>query len=86
MVCLPFFNLFILFYSLLLCLIFPSFQFLISPSFFFHSSVALFIYVKGTLPATSDLMSKIYEEHKKDDGFLYMTYNGESTFGSNLED
>jgi len=42
--------------------------------------------VKGTLPATSDLMSKIYEEHKKDDGFLYMTYNGESTFGSNLED
>jgi hypothetical protein len=27
------------------------------------------------------LMSAIYEEHKDDDGFLYMTYSGENTFG-----
>ena len=38
-----------------------------------------------TLPATSELMSKVYEDHKKDDGFLYMTYNGESTFGALCE-
>ena len=26
-------------------------------------------------------MSSIYEEHKDEDGFLYMTYSGENTFG-----
>ena len=28
------------------------------------------------------LMSAIYEENKDEDGFLYMTYSGENTFGS----
>jgi hypothetical protein len=27
------------------------------------------------------LMSSIYEENKDEDGFLYMTYSGENTFG-----
>lgn len=27
-------------------------------------------------------MSALYEEHKDEDGFLYMAYSGESTFGS----
>lgn len=27
------------------------------------------------------LMSDIYEDHKDQDGFLYITYSGESTFG-----
>ena len=27
------------------------------------------------------MMSAIYEEHKDEDGFLYMTYSGENTFG-----
>jgi GABA(A) receptor-associated protein len=26
-------------------------------------------------------MSSIYEEHKDKDGFLYVTYSGENTFG-----
>jgi GABA(A) receptor-associated protein len=26
-------------------------------------------------------MSDIYDEHKDDDGFLYITYSGENTFG-----
>jgi GABA(A) receptor-associated protein len=30
---------------------------------------------------TAALMSAIYEEHKDEDGFLYMTYSGENTFG-----
>ncbi|GES78331.1 autophagy-like protein 8 [Rhizophagus clarus] len=33
------------------------------------------------LPPTAALMSSIYEEHKDDDGFLYITYSGENTFG-----
>ncbi len=43
---------------------------------------ALFIYVNGTLPASSALFSSIYEEHKAEDGFLYVIYTGESSFGN----
>ncbi|CAN6276978.1 unnamed protein product, partial [Urochloa humidicola] len=42
---------------------------------------AIFIFVKNTLPPTAALMSSIYDENKDDDGFLYMTYSGENTFG-----
>jgi len=42
---------------------------------------AMFLFVGGVLPTTSDLMSKIYKEFKNDDGFLYITYSGENTFG-----
>ena len=27
-------------------------------------------------------MSQIYDEHKDEDGFLYISYSGENTFGS----
>ena len=43
---------------------------------------AIFVFVNNTLPPTASLMSAIYEEHKDQDGFLYMTYSGENTFGS----
>jgi GABA(A) receptor-associated protein len=33
------------------------------------------------LVAAAALMSAIYEENKDEDGFLYMTYSGENTFG-----
>ena len=35
---------------------------------------AIFIFVDEVLPPTAALMSSIYEEHKDDDGFLYITY------------
>ena len=31
-------------------------------------------------------MSSIYEDHKDEDGFLYITYSGENTFGGLLEE
>ncbi|KAI4295903.1 hypothetical protein L6164_035899 [Bauhinia variegata] len=43
---------------------------------------AIFVFINNTLPPTAALMSAIYEENKDDDGFLYMTYSGENTFGS----
>ncbi|OAY64182.1 autophagy-related protein 8C-like [Ananas comosus] len=46
------------------------------------SGKAIFIFVKDTLPPTAAAMSKIYEDNKDEDGFLYMTYSGENTFGS----
>jgi hypothetical protein len=35
---------------------------------------AIFIFVDGVLPPTAALMSSIYDEHKDEDGFLYITY------------
>lgn len=31
-------------------------------------------------------MSAVYEERKDEDGFLYITYSGENTFGFALEE
>eukprot|EP00286_Rhodomonas_abbreviata_P003859 CAMPEP_0181347776 /NCGR_PEP_ID=MMETSP1101-20121128/34057_1 /TAXON_ID=46948 /ORGANISM="Rhodomonas abbreviata, Strain Caron Lab Isolate" /LENGTH=111 /DNA_ID=CAMNT_0023460009 /DNA_START=422 /DNA_END=757 /DNA_ORIENTATION=+ len=42
---------------------------------------AIFIFVNNVLPPTAALMSTIYDEQKDEDGFLYITYNGESVFG-----
>ena len=42
----------------------------------------LYIFVNETvIPASSKLISAIYSEHKSEDGFLYITYTGENTFG-----
>lgn len=43
---------------------------------------SVFVFVNNTLPPTAALMSQIYHEHKEEDGFLYITFSGESTFGS----
>ncbi|GFQ02262.1 autophagy-related protein 8a, partial [Phtheirospermum japonicum] len=40
---------------------------------------AIFVFVKN-MPPNVALMSAIYDEHKDEDGFLYMTYSGENTF------
>jgi GABA(A) receptor-associated protein len=42
---------------------------------------AIFIFVRNVLPPTAAMMSAIYDEHKDEDGFLYLTYSGENTFG-----
>lgn len=42
---------------------------------------AMFIFCGNTLPMTSQLMRELYYQHYDDDGFLYITYTGESTFG-----
>ncbi|ERF77079.1 hypothetical protein EPUS_06297 [Endocarpon pusillum Z07020] len=38
---------------------------------------AIFIFVDEVLPPTAALMSSIYEEHKDEDGFLYITVSRE---------
>lgn len=45
------------------------------------SDKALFLFVNGTIPAMNSLMSQVYTEHQDEDGFLYITYNTENTFG-----
>ncbi|WOG90336.1 hypothetical protein DCAR_0209579 [Daucus carota subsp. sativus] len=43
---------------------------------------AIFIFVDNVLPPTGAILSAIYDEKKDEDGFLYVTYSGENTFGS----
>ena len=46
------------------------------------SEQALFCFVNdNTLPTTSSTMANIYNDHKDEDGFLYVTYCSENTFG-----
>jgi GABA(A) receptor-associated protein len=42
---------------------------------------AIFVFMNNVLPPTAALLSQMYEEHKDDDGFLYIVYSGENTFG-----
>eukprot|EP00178_Gracilaria_changii_P007619 TRINITY_DN23998_c0_g1_i1.p1 TRINITY_DN23998_c0_g1~~TRINITY_DN23998_c0_g1_i1.p1 ORF type:complete len:117 (-),score=13.52 TRINITY_DN23998_c0_g1_i1:67-417(-) len=42
---------------------------------------AIFLFVGDSMPPTASLVSIIYERSKDEDGFLYVTYSGESTFG-----
>ena len=42
---------------------------------------ALYCFVNNSLPTTSTSLSQIYNEHKDEDGFLYVTYCSENTFG-----
>nr|GMD82521.1 autophagy-related protein 8F [Ipomoea batatas] len=45
---------------------------------------AIFIFVDNVLPPTGAIMSAIYDEKKDEDGFLYVTYGGENTFGDHI--
>lgn len=42
---------------------------------------AIFLFIDNSLPAVSSLISQIYRESKDEDGFLYIQYASESTFG-----
>ncbi|KAG4098329.1 autophagy 8 [Neocallimastix lanati (nom. inval.)] len=42
---------------------------------------ALYIFIGEIMPNDTEIMSSIYEKYKNEDGFLYITYEGESTFG-----
>ena len=42
---------------------------------------AIFLFINNILPPTSELIGKIYNENKDNDGFLYVEYSGENTFG-----
>ncbi|GMH50173.1 hypothetical protein TrLO_g9425 [Triparma laevis f. longispina] len=57
------------------------FQYVIRKRIKLAPEKALFIFVNNTSPPTSHLMSTVFEESRDQDGFLYVTYSGESTFG-----
>ena len=45
------------------------------------SEKSLYLFIGGSFAPTSKLLLELYEKHRDEDGFLYVTYTGESTFG-----
>jgi hypothetical protein len=43
--------------------------------------IALFLFINGTIPPSAEFIQTIYERYKDEDGFLYVTYSFENTFG-----
>lgn len=46
-----------------------------------NSEKGLFLFINGKLPATSQHIAIIDSENADEDGFLYIDYSGENTFG-----
>jgi GABA(A) receptor-associated protein len=57
------------------------FIFVIRKRIALSSDKALFVFCNNSLPTTGSLMRELYGSHGDHDGFLYMTYCGENTFG-----
>jgi GABA(A) receptor-associated protein len=43
---------------------------------------AIFIFINGKIMSTSSTINDIYETNKENDGFLYIQYSKENTFGN----
>ena len=43
---------------------------------------ALFFFINGRIPASSALLNDVYHDQKDPDGFLYINYSLENTFGN----
>ena len=42
---------------------------------------AIFVTINNQMCISNQSLSEIYDKHKNDDGFLYVTYSSENTFG-----
>jgi GABA(A) receptor-associated protein len=47
--------------------------------------VGLYIFVNGSIPSNSSFVYNLFLDNKDDDGFLYITYDIENTFGNNYD-
>ena len=56
-------------------------MFVIRKRIHLEPATALFILINGNLINGTKIMDNIFNEHKKEDGFLYVTYTSENTFG-----
>ena len=62
------------------------FQHVIRKRIKLDSTTALFIFVnKNIIPPSTSFVANIYDDHKSEDGFLYIHYATENTFGYNIK-
>ena len=45
------------------------------------SGLGLFLFTNGTIPSIIEKMGNVYNKYKDNDGYLYMNYAFENTFG-----
>jgi GABA(A) receptor-associated protein len=45
------------------------------------SKMSIFLYINNKIPISNSKIGNVYFENKDDDGFLYIKYCGENTFG-----
>lgn len=57
------------------------FMFVIRKRMKLPSEKAIFIFVNGSIPSTNTIVSSLYDSHRDEDGFLYVYYSSENTFG-----
>ena len=57
------------------------FVFIIRKRIKLDPSQTLFVMVNNSLVSSSELLGEVYETKKDIDGFLYMKYSSENTFG-----
>lgn len=62
-------------------LTFGQFLFVIRKRLKLTEEKALFVFINNTLVPSSEIISKIYNNHKDEDGYLYVSYSFENTFG-----
>jgi len=60
---------------------FGQFMFIIRKRIKLDSTEALFIFVNNILCNNAQIINEIYNLYKDKDGFLYITYTSENTFG-----
>ena len=49
------------------------------------AEVGLYIFISGFIPSNSQFLSNLYVDFRDDDGFLYVIYDVENTFGTNCD-
>ena len=57
------------------------FMFVIRRRLSLPSNQSIFLFCNEAMVPTASLMGAVYDERKDEDGFLYIVYGGESTFG-----
>jgi len=62
-------------------LLISEFMFLLRKRLKLTPDKAVYLFIKNNLVSGSEIILKAYDEYSDDDGFLYISYGGESTFG-----
>ena len=57
------------------------FMYVIKKRIHLDETSALYLSVNNTTPEPSEKMSAVYDRHRNSDGFLYVVYSGERSFG-----
>lgn len=57
------------------------FLFVIRKRMSIESEKSIYLFIKTRMMAGNMLLSSVYDKYRDEDGFLYITYSGESTFG-----